>query len=216
MLSGDNGILQRATDAKENTGKAQIQEQINLAYHSALVDGQGKVTETSLENELKKEFNKTSLEEGWLDKTSIDGKWKITIDDISLNVPAGTTDIPKSVISYGGKTAETLNFGDDIIIGTTEKFMVLKKSTDNKTITALPYYNLKLDSNPIKQATEETKESAGMVPFSSVTTPTWNGNKDIDLDIHENNLKQFVTKYQKTLEDIGTNNVTVAIATNRK
>ncbi len=90
MLSGDNGILQKATEAKERTDVAQIQEQINLAYHSALVDGRGEVTETSLETALKNEFNKTTLDEGWLDKTSVAGKWRITIDGISSNVPAGT------------------------------------------------------------------------------------------------------------------------------
>ncbi len=90
MLSGDNGVLQKATTAKENTDSSQIQERINLAYHSSLVEGQGKVTEPSLESELKKEFKKTTLDEGWLDKTSVEGKWKITIDGISSNVPAGT------------------------------------------------------------------------------------------------------------------------------
>ena len=92
MLSGDNSILQRATDAKTNTDDAQIQEQINLAYHSSLVDGQGEVTETSLESELKKEFNKTVLDEGWLDKTSVVGKWRITIDGVYLDVPVGKQD----------------------------------------------------------------------------------------------------------------------------
>lgn len=93
MLSGDNGILQKAIDAKEQTSNSQIQEQINLAYHSSLVGGQGEVTDTSLENELKKEFNKTILEEGWLDKTSVEGKWRITIDGVYLDVPAGKGDI---------------------------------------------------------------------------------------------------------------------------
>ena len=60
MLSGDNGVLQKATTAKENTDSSQIQERINLAYHSSLVEGQGKVTEPSLESELKKEFKKTT------------------------------------------------------------------------------------------------------------------------------------------------------------
>ncbi len=89
MLSGDNGILQKATTAKQNTDNSQIQEQINLAYHASLVEGQGKITEPSLESELKKEFNKDTLDEGWLDKTSVEGKWKITIDKVSLEVPAG-------------------------------------------------------------------------------------------------------------------------------
>ena len=57
MLAGDNGILQKATTAKESTDSSQIQERINLAYHSSLVDGQGKVTEPSLESEIKKDVN---------------------------------------------------------------------------------------------------------------------------------------------------------------
>ena len=89
MLSGNNGILQRATEAKTYSDTSQIQERINLAYHSSLVDGQGKVTEQSLESELKKEFNKTNLDEGWLDTTSVDDKWRITIDNVYLDVPAG-------------------------------------------------------------------------------------------------------------------------------
>ena len=89
MLSGDNGILQKTTSAKKSTENSQIQEQINLAYHSALVDGRGEVTESSLENELKKEFGKVKLDEGWLDKESEAEKWRITIDGISLDVPKG-------------------------------------------------------------------------------------------------------------------------------
>ena len=104
MLSGDNGILQKATTAKENTDNSQIQERINLAYHSALVDGQGEVTEASLEEELKKEFNKGTLDENWLDKTSVQGKWKITIDGISLNVPAGIDVADNKVAIKAGTT----------------------------------------------------------------------------------------------------------------
>ena len=111
MLSGDNSILQKVTDAKTNTDNSQIQERINLAYHSSLVDGQGKVTEPSLESELKKEFNKDSLDEGWLDKTSVEGKWKITIDGISSNVPAGETETSEYGIQPDGtfKTKPGMN-----------------------------------------------------------------------------------------------------------
>ncbi len=41
MLSGDNGVLQRATDAKTKSDEAQIRERIQLAYHSALTGGKG-------------------------------------------------------------------------------------------------------------------------------------------------------------------------------
>ena len=36
MLSGNNGILQKATDAKTESGKGQEQEIVALAYNSAL------------------------------------------------------------------------------------------------------------------------------------------------------------------------------------
>ena len=94
------------------TGTAQIQEQINLAYHSALVDGQGTVTESALETALKTEFNKSSLDDGWLDKTSVTGKWRITIDNVSLDVPEGTTSTHAQVdpsVEYGYKEKAELN-----------------------------------------------------------------------------------------------------------
>ena len=60
MLSGDNSILQKATDAKTNTDNAQIKEKIQLAYHSALTGGQGSYTKESLEDELEKEFGENN------------------------------------------------------------------------------------------------------------------------------------------------------------
>jgi len=168
MLSGDNSILQKATDAKTNTDYSQIQERINLAYHSSLVEGQGKVTEPSLEDEIKKEFNKTTLDEGWLDKTSVEGKWRITIDGVVLDIPAGTSDETQSAINYGGKSAQTVIQGDDIIIGT-EKFRVIKN--ESNTITAIAHYNLVLNSNPVVQATASNAGtefgSAGTIAFRS-------------------------------------------------
>lgn len=101
MLSGNNGILQKATTAKESTDSLQIQERINLAYHSSLVDGQGKVTEQSLEDEIKKEFNKTILDKGWLDKTSKAGKWIVTIDNVSLEIPTGEDSDNNATIMVG-------------------------------------------------------------------------------------------------------------------
>ena len=113
MLSGDNSILQKATDAKENSEKAQIEERIKLAYHSSLVNGKGIVTEPSLESELKNEFNKTTLDEGWLDKTSVEGKWKITIDGVYLEVPAGSISTDSnSILGFGSVNDEyKIQFG---------------------------------------------------------------------------------------------------------
>lgn len=56
MLSGDNSILSQAGRAKDITGEKSIAEKVQLAYMSALANGQGEVTEGKLKDELDKEF----------------------------------------------------------------------------------------------------------------------------------------------------------------
>ena len=55
-LTGDNGILNRAGEAKHKTEEAQLEEQLKLAVSAALVDGQGSILYTDLDNELKSQF----------------------------------------------------------------------------------------------------------------------------------------------------------------
>ena len=75
MLTGDNGILTRAGEAKVTTDEKQIKEKIRLSYLAALTGGKGQVTEGLLVDELDKEFgqNKYELSED-LTKVTIDGK----------------------------------------------------------------------------------------------------------------------------------------------
>lgn len=84
MLSGDNGILQKTTTAKQNSEKAQIEERINLAYHSALTEGQGSYTKDSLMNELENEF-KTDYDVDDSDKEN----WKMKAHGQEVIIPAG-------------------------------------------------------------------------------------------------------------------------------
>ena len=91
MLSGDNGILQRATTAKENTDNAQIKERIQLAYLSAISGGQENLTEETFKNELIKEFGASKIKDDTI-STSEDGKtWTVTIDGASAEVAAVDT-----------------------------------------------------------------------------------------------------------------------------
>ena len=85
MLTGDNGILQKATTAKENTDSAQIKERIQLAYHSALTEGQGSYTKNSLEEELIKEFGNDFEEVDDSDYTN----WILKAKGQSVTIPAG-------------------------------------------------------------------------------------------------------------------------------
>jgi len=65
MLSGDNGILQKATDAKIQTGVGQEKEALSLAWNSCMVNKTTKnedITDVQLQNELKSNgYNNTSV-----------------------------------------------------------------------------------------------------------------------------------------------------------
>ena len=87
MLSGDNGILQKATTAKENSDKSQIEEKIKLAYHAALTDGHGSYTKESLEKELKNEFGENNYNVDDSDDTN----WILTSQGQNVQIPAGNS-----------------------------------------------------------------------------------------------------------------------------
>ena len=53
-LSGENGILKRATQAKSKTGRSNVLEQINLAIITARTEGLGQVDKTVLRDEITK------------------------------------------------------------------------------------------------------------------------------------------------------------------
>ncbi len=66
-LTGDNGILSRATDAREQTDIAEEKEKVALAAQAALIDNNGReILQQDLEKELENGFgkNKYSVEEG--------------------------------------------------------------------------------------------------------------------------------------------------------
>ncbi len=90
MLSGDNGVLQRATDAKTKSDEAQIRERIRLAYNSALAkditNKNREVQKSTLEDELEKEFPNKTIE---IADSSDKKEWVITIDGVTENVPIG-------------------------------------------------------------------------------------------------------------------------------
>lgn len=96
MLSGDNGILQKATTAKENTNSAQIKERIQLAYHSALAGGQGSYTYDTLMKELENEF-KTDYD---VDDSGKDN-WILYAHGQNVTIPAGKEDTSKIAIKVG-------------------------------------------------------------------------------------------------------------------
>ena len=90
MLTGNNGVLQKATDAKTKSDEAQIRERIQLAYHSALtkdITGEnGGLTKTTLQEELETEFKDKTVT---ITSSADNKEWTIKVDDVEEKVTAG-------------------------------------------------------------------------------------------------------------------------------
>ena len=96
IVLGNRGLFALAKKGAKLYSDEQIREQIKLAYHSALTTGLGKVNEKDLEDAMKVEFKDKldkdgNLPSNWLTKPSPEdnNKWRITIDGVYLDVPAG-------------------------------------------------------------------------------------------------------------------------------
>ena len=57
MLSGDNSILKRAGEAKENTDSSGLKEQVQMSTLAALSNGNGQIKDEDLRAEIKKSIS---------------------------------------------------------------------------------------------------------------------------------------------------------------
>ena len=257
MLSGENGILSRATETRSTNADAQADEQAKLAYMGVRTEIIAeRVTDASynasdhteeLGRKVEKDLDPKKEKKTWSVDYGTSGIITMTFTDSSLNttnhqieytieltsgtavtlnkngspMSSGGSEDPGSGGSGGG-TASTVVFpngqdvGQDVTIGE-ERFKIIKKSTDGKTITAMPYYNLYIAGNPttIKQATEDNYSSAGKIAFAPGSSPTWGVGKNIDIDnttTYPNNVKEPIAKYETYLRDtLGASNVVAKI-----
>ena len=92
MLSGNNGILNRAGEAKEITGEKQIGERVHLAYLASLTGGKGQATEELLRKELDNEFGKDGYELS-------EDLTKVTIDSKDYEIGGNVVKRPKEKIT---------------------------------------------------------------------------------------------------------------------
>ncbi len=139
MLSGDNSILQKATDAKEITDKNQIVEQARLDILGELADKKGEdPTETKIKEILGTYFKEDTIPEDLSDlnqvmKTKSGGytvKLSEVLNGVTIKQEVKETTIAKSTKitdSYVGYYADIDNDGDvdgiiyaDMIVGNTK------------------------------------------------------------------------------------------------
>ena len=227
-LTGDNGLLEKATSAKEKNEESEICEQIKLAYGEyqvAKYDNTNKTPEKIIEDSLKKIYGEN------ITKVKVKDE-KITVNMLVDTQPktyiykanTGETFEYIDVINYNGKTKNTLVAGDDIYIGT-EQFKVF--SVSNREIKAIPYYNL------VRVASDETVKQGPAVEgistalLGTFSTKTywskdekgniidgWNSEAvnnagDIDMNNPSNNFQPYINAYKTTLEKMGVEDIEV-------
>lgn len=100
MLTGQNGILTRANQAKENTGTAQTEELVKLSVTDALTQGLGSLTDENLKSSLNNNIGA--------------GKYTITGDAtngwiIAVNEKKFKVNSTGNVANFGGWKANDTN-----------------------------------------------------------------------------------------------------------
>ena len=198
MLTGDNGILKKAGEAKEDTERSQIIEtaQMDILRKTMEKNGEG-LTEDELETILIKYG--TLLDEdkdNILDKTlTTKENYEIAVSEIYNGKIRQDSDF---IIYPNGKDSSSVSVNDDIIIGT-EKFLVIKKTYT--TIVAIPYYDITLTDNPIQSSDAEE------ITFSS--SEYWGYDSEVDMKDSRNNIYPYITAYANTLKKYGAKNIKV-------
>ena len=185
MLSGDNGILQKATDAKTQTGIGQEKEIVALAYNSALVkkvsNGDSTaVTATDLNSELTNQ-GASADGDNPITVTFTESQNTYTIDsngNIEKNIPPEPMVAGKTVKESKGNKIASNNmelvddYGNKITIP--KGFKIASDSADNVTGGIV-----------IEDVNAGTSETVGSqfvwIPVGDIYTDTNNSITNIEL-----------------------------------
>ena len=207
----NSGIITKSKLAVDKYSEEEIAEQIKMSYLEYEMTRLSK-TDLDPKDYLKESLEKIYGENSIKNIKEKNKKYTIEMQDESIykyDTNTGVAYKYVDVIDYNGKTRATLVAGDDINIGT-EKFKVFSK-TDTE-IKAMPYYNLVLTANPIKQATAETADLAGTSSFSSSVYWT-QGTDEIDMSDLRNNIQQYINAYKIIFKEMGEEEIQVKNST---
>jgi len=176
MLSGENGILQRATDAKTKSDEAHIRERIRLAYNASMITGNGTITEEALKTELTKEFGEEGTD--YTIKGSKDGKsWEITVNEITeiVSKSAELVALGNNLIQLSAEEIETESRATLIkvtakVSPTKEEYLLSERRKHREEVQNLNYEELgNYYANTITHGSCTTfAEMYKNAPFSSI------------------------------------------------
>ena len=109
-LSGDNGILKRATEAKQKTGRADALEKIKLAVMTATTNGVGEANLDDLKAELEKV--------GATVKTTGELPWEVTLDGYMFRINENLSIDEISGVGISKKELKLLNGASETLTAT--------------------------------------------------------------------------------------------------
>ena len=109
-LSGDNGILKRATEAKQKTRRADALEKIRLAVMTATTNGVGEANPDDLKAELEKA--------GATVKTTGELPWEVTLDGYMFRINENLSIDEISGVGISKKELKLLNGASETLTAT--------------------------------------------------------------------------------------------------
>ena len=109
-LSGDNGILKRATEAKQKTRRADALEKIRLAVMTATTNGVGEANPDDLKAELEKA--------GATVKTTGELPWEVTLDGYMFRINENLSIDEISGVGISKKELKLLNGASEALTAT--------------------------------------------------------------------------------------------------
>ena len=213
MLSGDNSILQKATEAKEITDKNQIVEQARLDILGELADKKGEdPTETKIKEILGTYFKEDTIPEDLSDlnqvmKTKSGGytvKLSEVLNGVTIKQEVKETTIAKST-SYVGYYADINNDGKvdgiiyaDMVVGNTKSGRWNNNDSSAYNVTTIA------DVTTVKDYVVSTKTYTGQTTAGIYKANDGFGEKEV-LVPATNSTGKKDRFYVMTLEDF-TNN----------
>ncbi len=106
MLTGQNGILTKATTSKTETAKAEVMERINMELNAVYADVlSGDIT--TLEPDYVKKINTNLAEKATAEADTAKKVLTITPKDTTLGINAGKVDLSAKTITAAKETTTT-------------------------------------------------------------------------------------------------------------
>ena len=173
-LSGDNGILKRATEAKQKTERAETLEEIQMVIMKATANGIGNVDKSNLRAELEQVGATVKTEGDNLPWEIVSGNYMLrinedlSIDEVGKTVSVTAADIAANKEKYYGQIAQNYTAG-----GLTYKIFYV--DTENKFGDGTNTVYLKADYKDTKSLTTDISglTTDDIQKFKNMN-PVWN------------------------------------------